>query len=138
MQKIFYVYKPGTIDCRTFSTLEDAIKSTITQCIGDNTLDFEITCGSEESLYADLVFTAYEDLDLILQVKSLPKLNEECKLFKIWDGSGEQPTESWAVAIYDTEKNIRTYVNYEFEILNLDEEFDDIIIKIINVYLVSC
>ena len=65
-------------------------------------------------------------------VQDLPqvKIGEEVALKEIWDGEGEVPEESCSYQIAETE-----WINYEFEIVEENEDKLETIVRITNIEL---
>ena len=65
-------------------------------------------------------------------VQDLPqvKIGEEVALKEIWDGEGEVPEESCSYQIAETE-----WINYEFEIVEENEDELETIVRITNIEL---
>ena len=65
-------------------------------------------------------------------VQNLPELiiGDEVKLADVWDGNGDVPTESYSYQISEAE-----WINYEFEVIEENEDTLDTVVKITDIEL---
>lgn len=63
----------------------------------------------------------------------LPELEigETCEMNDLWDGEGDVPTESYSYKLSDTD-----YINYEFEVVEENNNPLDTIIRITNIEII--
>lgn len=72
----------------------------------------------------------------------LPELEvgEEVEMNDLWDGEGEVPEESFSIKLTDDgmdgNTNVPVWINYEFEIIEENENPLDIVIKITGIDLI--